>query len=361
MNNPILKKNNIKPKKMENQTSQNEKDSKKTESKIKKKIKEIQILNPYDTETIERKSKSNMAKKLNGHVPKNTNQFLHLITKDSSIGLGGMKWVYKLRDYKVEDETKNKNEEEKNQKKIKTTTNFKPPSFFEDDQERYKNRNKQQKRPFSTTNNFYTISHLTFSPSGVGTINQTQFNYSSTLREIKPVKDIFINKNIWQDLPYKLKESEISSFLLPILQSSKDQYKKIEKYIYKPYETHFDKIDYDNGKIYKKTLVKRNGKSFDGVGIHLSTRPYSSVYQEPNIFPYKNLFDKHTNSTCLFELGLRTYGNVGRNREKRITKDQFEKIKEESIKKKQLEAKKYKKNIQMKLANVFGEKVKKKE
>ena len=60
-----------------------------------------------------------MAKKLNGHVPKNTNQFLHLITKDSSIGLGGMKWVYKLRDYKVEDETKNKNEEEKNQKKLK--------------------------------------------------------------------------------------------------------------------------------------------------------------------------------------------------------------------------------------------------
>ena len=61
------------------------------------------------------------------------------MSKDSTIGLGGIKWAYKLRDYKYEDKSKKKdkdNEEEKNEKPIKTTTHFKVPSFFEDDQER---------------------------------------------------------------------------------------------------------------------------------------------------------------------------------------------------------------------------------
>ena len=51
------------------------------------------------------------------------------MSKDSTIGLGGIKWAYKLRDYKYEDKSKKKDkkeEEEKNERPIKTTTNFKP-------------------------------------------------------------------------------------------------------------------------------------------------------------------------------------------------------------------------------------------
>ena len=337
--------------------------TKKPETAKKLKVKDLTIQNPYDTETIERKTKSNMAKKLIGHAPKNANQFLHLMSKDSTIGLGGIKWAYKLRDYKYEDKSKKKdkdNEEEKNEKPIKTTTHFKVPSFFEDDQERYKNRNRRNKRPFSTNNNFSTVCHLTLNPLG-GTVRQDEFNYSITLRENKPPKDTFINKNLWKDLPYKLPEGQFPSFLSPNLERSKEQLKKIDKYLYKPYNTQFTQIDYDNGKIYKKTMVKNKDKSYGGIGEHLSMRPYSSVYQDVNIFPNINLLDAHTNSMCLFELGLRCYSPITRHREKRITKDQFEKEKEERIKKKQMEARKYKKNMQIKLAHVFGEKVKKKE
>ena len=61
--------------------------TKKPETAKKLKVKDLTIQNPYDTETIERKTKSNMAKKLSGHSPKNANQFLHLMSKDSTIGL----------------------------------------------------------------------------------------------------------------------------------------------------------------------------------------------------------------------------------------------------------------------------------
>lgn len=287
----------------------------------------ITITDPYDTLPDENGKKST--------VPKNINEYKHLMSENNLLGYGELKWTLGLRT-----NPNYYNDKNKKRKPQQTTVLFHPPSFYDEDLSKFKAKNKI--RPFSSTiNNFSKISHLTKTHNGES-VNGAQFNFETTLRNFKPRNGDFYNKNEWNDVPYTSRITDEVKFPPPFTQYSLETMKKIDKFTSRPFSVKYEKTTVGNDTIKRKKLFQDNTVTLGTFGEHKSLRPYSSKYQDANTFRNHELLGKHTNSQCLFELCLRVNGDIERTKIKRKKKEEMEKEKEERIKKNHIEYQKLK-------------------
>ena len=283
------------------------------------KKKKIYEFNPYETDQLP----ENKNKKYN--FPKNQNNYIQILSnKDAS--LGDLKWCLKLRNY-----FDNKNiKKDDDEGRIKTK-NFKSPSFYDADLEKYKKRNKTneiKKRPLtSKISNYNYVNHL-LTNRFAGTPNGDIFNFETNLRQYNNDnnQDLLKSEKNWKDLPYKFLEKQYPIFLPPTTDNDKLNWKKIEKYTYKPCMTEYKKVLVGKDEILQKKYVKvNNGISYGNIGEHLAYEPYSDVFQDINTSKNKHILTYHGNSLCHFELGLRLYGPIIRKKIRRKGKENFNK------------------------------------
>ena len=108
---------------------------------------------------------------------------------------------------------KKQNEEIKLEREgIKLTETFNPPDFYEDDLKKYKNKIKKTEKSLSLklNPNFNKIRHLIYRNKGDFS-NESQFNFATTLRNIKPLKE---NNKEFRILPSIDKSNKINKFFL---------------------------------------------------------------------------------------------------------------------------------------------------
>ena len=282
------------------------------------KKKKIYDFEPYETDQLP----ENKNKKYS--FSKNQNQYVQILSnKDAT--LGDLKWCLKLRNY-----FDNKNiKKDDDEGRIKTK-NFKSPSFYDADLEKYKKRNKTneiKKRPLtSKISNYNYVNHL-LTNRFAGSPNGDIFNFETNLRQYNDNnQDILKSEKNWKDLPYKFLEKQYPIFLPPTTDNDKLNWKKIEKYTYKPCMTEYKKVLVGKDEILQKKYVKvNNGISYGNIGEHLAYEPYSDVFQDINTSKNKHILTYHGNSLCHFELGLRLYGPIIRKKIRRKGKENFNK------------------------------------
>jgi hypothetical protein len=282
------------------------------------KKKKIYDFEPYETDQIP----ENKNKKYS--FSKNQNQYVQILSnKDAT--LGDLKWCLKLRNY-----FDNKNiKKDDDEGRIKTK-NFKSPSFYDADLEKYKKRNKTneiKKRPLtSKISNYNYVNHL-LTNRFAGSPNGDIFNFETNLRQYNDNnQDILKSEKNWKDLPYKFLEKQYPIFLPPTTDNDKLNWKKIEKYTYKPCMTEYKKVLVGKDEILQKKYVKvNNGISYGNIGEHLAYGPYTDVFQDINSSKNKHILTHHGNSLCHFELGLRLYGPIIRKKIRRKGKENFNK------------------------------------
>ena len=282
------------------------------------KKKKIYDFEPYETDQLP----ENKNKKYS--FSKNQNQYVQILSnKDAT--LGDLKWCLKLRNY-----FDNKNiKKDDDEGRIKTK-NFKSPSFYDADLEKYKKRNKTneiKKRPLtSKISNYNYVNHL-LTNRFAGSPNGDIVNFETNLRQYNDNnQDILKSEKNWKDLPYKFLEKQYPIFLPPTTDNDKLNWKKIEKYTYKPCMTEYKKVLVGKDEILQKKYVKvNNGISYGNIGEHLAYGPYTDVFQDINSSKNKHILTHHGNSLCHFELGLRLYGPIIRKKIRRKGKENFNK------------------------------------
>ena len=160
-----------------------------------------------------------------------------------------------------------------------------------------------------------------------GTPNGDIFNFETNLRQYNDNnQDILKSEKNWKDLPYKFLEKQYPIFLPPTTDNDKLNWKKIEKYTYKPCMTEYKKVLVGKDEILQKKYVKvNNGISYGNIGEHLAYGPYTDVFQDINSSKNKHILTHHGNSLCHFELGLRLYGPIIRKKIRRKGKENFNK------------------------------------
>ena len=266
---------------------------------------------------------------INSLLPTNINLYHHLIC-DRNFGIfGNLNWALRLRDYnhkgvndtKVIDykdyyyrENNDKDDTKKERiqfkhEKIKLTDNFNPPSYYEEDLNKYKKRRQIEKRSLITelNPNYNRIRHLLFGNNN-GNVNYSQFNFESTLRNIKYDKTKENKK--WQVLPVVNKSNKkITKFLDPITPMGIQNLRKIEKYLPKNYEYNLKDLVYGNDKIKKKIIFNNRNYTISGAGETLGDEKYDNKFGDNNMFANLGILTTATNQQCKFELGLRQYGS----------------------------------------------------
>ena len=158
--------------------------------------------------------------------------------------------------------------------------------------------------------NPFELNHLV--ANNPKTINSSQLNFETTLRKFKKPKGttIFKAKNKWKDLEYKPKDI-LNTFLPPITNKDKEHFEKISKFLIRPYEKTFEKIDYEGAKIIKKKMKINKNVTEGWMGEHLEREKYNIKYATKNVQSFKHLLAYHGNSLSHFEVGLRSFkGNV---------------------------------------------------
>ena len=257
----------------------------------------------------------------NSLLPTNINSYQHLIHGTNFGIYENLNWALRLRDYnhkgmynKVIDYKdyyyrENAKTSEIKQEKIQLTQDFNPPSYYEEDLNKYKRRIKTASKPLITqlNPNFNKIKHLLFGNNN-GKVNNSQFHFETTLRNLKYEKNDRNNENKkWQILPIVKTDKCMTRFLSPVTPKGIDHLKNIEKYMPKKYEYTF-KDDYvGNDKIKKKVIYANKKYTFSGIGETLGDEKYNNHFWDNNMFANKKILDTESNPQCKFELGLRHY------------------------------------------------------
>ena len=197
-----------------------------------------------NTKTLTNQQKTQIKNIIKNNIPKNINEYKHLF--NSFFNLSNLDWTLDLRDFS---KTKKKFID------IKNLTHINVPSFYDTDYQKYFNKTHlkttNSQEPFLHEKNPFELNHLV--ANNPKTINSSQLNFETTLRKFKKPKGttIFKAKNKWKDLEYKPKDI-LNTFLPPITNKDKEHFEKISKFLIRPYEKTFEKIDYEGAKIIKK-------------------------------------------------------------------------------------------------------------
>ena len=256
-----------------------------------------------NTKTLTNQQKTQTKNIIKNNIPKNINEYKHLF--NSFFNLSNLDWTLDLRDFS---KTKKKFID------IKNLTHINVPSFYETDYQKYFNKTHlkttNSQEPFLHEKNPFELNHLV--ANNPKTINSSQLNFETTLRKFKKPKGttIFKAKNKWKDLEYKPKEI-LHTFLPPITNKDKEHFEKISKFLIRPYEKTFEKIDYEGAKIIKKKMKVNKNVTEGWMGEHLEREKYNIKYATKNVQSFKHLLAYHGNSLSHFEVGLRSFkGNV---------------------------------------------------
>ena len=256
-----------------------------------------------NTKTLTNQQKTQTKNIIKNNIPKNINEYKHLF--NSFFNLSNLDWTLDLRDFS---KTKKKFID------IKNLTHINVPSFYETDYQKYFNKTHlkttNSQEPFLHEKNPFELNHLV--ANNPKTINSSQLNFETTLRKFKKPKGttIFKAKNKWKDLEYKPKDI-LNTFLPPITNKDKEHFEKISKFLIRPYEKTFEKIDYEGAKIIKKKMKINKNVTEGWMGEHLEREKYNIKYATKNVQSFKHLLAYHGNSLSHFEVGLRSFkGNV---------------------------------------------------
>jgi hypothetical protein len=256
-----------------------------------------------NTKTLTNQQKTQTKNIIKNNIPKNINEYKHLF--NSFFNLSNLDWTLDLRDFS---KTKKKFID------IKNLTHINVPSFYETDYQKYFNKTHlkttNSQEPFLHEKNPFELNHLV--ANNPKTINSSQLNFETTLRKFKKPKGttIFKAKNKWKDLEYKPKDI-LNTFLPPITNKDKEHFEKISKFLIRPYEKTFEKIDYEGAKIIKKKMKVNKNVTEGWMGEHLEREKYNIKYATKNVQSFKHLLAYHGNSLSHFEVGLRSFkGNV---------------------------------------------------
>ena len=256
-----------------------------------------------NTKTLTNQQKTQQKNIIKNNIPKNINEYKHLF--NSFFNLSNLDWTLDLRDFS---KTKKKFID------IKNLTHINVPSFYDTDYQKYFNKTHlkttNSQEPFLHEKNPFELNHLV--ANNPKTINSSQLNFETTLRKFKKPKGttIFKAKNKWKDLEYKPKEI-LHTFLPPITNKDKEHFEKISKFLIRPYEKTFEKIDYEGAKIIKKKMKINKNVTEGWMGEHLEREKYNIKYATKNVQSFKHLLAYHGNSLSHFEVGLRSFkGNV---------------------------------------------------
>ena len=256
-----------------------------------------------NTKTLTNQQKTQTKNIIKNNIPKNINEYKHLF--NSFFNLSNLDWTLDLRDFS---KTKKKFID------IRNLTHINVPSFYETDYQKYFNKTHlkttNSQEPFLHEKNPFELNHLV--ANNPKTINSSQLNFETTLRKFKKPKGttIFKAKNKWKDLEYKPKDI-LNTFLPPITNKDKEHFEKISKFLIRPYEKTFEKIDYEGAKIIKKKMKINKNVTEGWMGEHLEREKYNIKYATKNLQSFKHLLAYHGNSLSHFEVGLRSFkGNV---------------------------------------------------
>jgi hypothetical protein len=256
-----------------------------------------------NTKTLTNQQKTQTKNIIKNNIPKNINEYKHLF--NSFFNLSNLDWTLDLRDFS---KTKKKFID------IKNLTHINVPSFYDTDYQKYFNKTHlkttNSQEPFLHEKNPFELNHLV--ANNPKTINLSQLNFETTLRKFKKPKGttIFKAKNKWKDLEYKPKDI-LNTFLPPITNKDKEHFEKISKFLIRPYEKTFEKIDYEGAKIIKKKMKINKNVTEGWMGEHLEREKYNIKYATKNVQSFKHLLAYHGNSLSHFEVGLRSFkGNV---------------------------------------------------
>ena len=278
------------------------------------------IVSLHNTPRKEQKINKQIPLAINSLLPTNINSYQHLI-RGTNFGIyNNLNWTLRLRDYSHKGLNNAKVIDYKDyyyrehvetnkikQEKIKLTENFNPPSYYEEDFKKYKKRMQKENRPLieQMNPNFYKIRHLLFG-NNKGKVNYSQFNFETTLRNLKSNK---INENKkWEVLPMVKSNKYMTTFLAPITLKGIQNLKNIEKYLSKKYEYNIKDDIFGNDKIKKKIIYCNKNITISGIGETLGDEKYNNNFGEKNVLANKKILEVESNPICKFEFSLRKYG-----------------------------------------------------
>ena len=247
---------------------------------------------------------------------RNINYYQQCYTEYTNSHNGNLSWATKLREtIRILNESPNQKKTRKNKAKylskerpkgISLTENFKEPQFYLEDLEKYKLKIKKEKRPLSSklNPNFNNIKHLFINKNG-----GRSKEFASSLRNYNNSPKNAGKQNIaWKNCYTCLKENKyLTKFLLPRTPSGRENLRKLEKKIYRPYNIFYKDIVLGDDSIKQKVMAPDKNYTYGGIGGHLNMINYNTRYRIKNSSYAENIFKKGTNSQCLFELGLRNY------------------------------------------------------
>ena len=269
--------------------------------------------NNHKEKEIKIKITNNKIKNLTLSHNRNINDYQQFCTELTSTHIGNLSWATKLREtLKIFNQSQNhkkimrengKHIPNEKPKGLSLTENFKEPQFYMEDLEKYKLKIKEEKRPLSSilNPNFNNIRHLFINKNG-----GCSKEFASSLRNYKSPKNE--QKIKWKNYYSAYKENKnVVKFLLPRTPGGKENLRKMEKKIYKPYNVLYKDIVFGNDSIKQKVMTPEKNYIYSGIGEHLNMVNYNTRYRVKNLSYAENILKSGTNSQCLFELGLRNY------------------------------------------------------
>ena len=143
--------------------------------------------------------------------------------------------------------------------------------------------------------------------------NESQFHFATTLRNIKPLKEINNKNKKFEVLPFVEKNNNINKYLIakflaPCTEYGIQNLKKIKKYISKKYKYKYEQELVGGQKIFKKIFSEDNKYTLSGIGETLGDIKYDNNFTDNNIFYNRQILKTESNPFCKFELSLRAYG-----------------------------------------------------
>ena len=249
--------------------------------------------------------KNNLLKNFGFNVPKNVNEYRHIIEIRSTQG-SDVEYMLGLRHY---------NKINRIEKNISTNA----PSFYERDLEKYRKKNilKYFDRQLLKTN-IATFEHILDHPAGLPA-NNIIFRYETTIRNEKEDEKKnnknkrFFNPNPWNSTSFPHTKNLFDTFLPPILPNSKNIFDKIKDRCGRPIIQINGKYDLNGEKLRQRKFELSNNVTLRSPSEHLPSSRYNNDFGTRNMGEISYLLNyDNINSTSLWGTNLRDYKKVGK-------------------------------------------------
>jgi hypothetical protein len=254
--------------------------------------------------------KNNLLKNFGFNVPKNVNEYRHIIEIRSTQG-SDVEYMLGLRHY---------NKINRIEKNISTNA----PSFYERDLEKYRKKNilKYFDRQLLKTN-IATFEHILDHPAGLPA-NNIIFRYETTIRNEKEDEKKnnknkrFFNPNPWNSTSFPHTKNLFDTFLPPILPNSKNIFDKIKDRCGRPIIQINGKYDLNGEKLRQRKFELSNNVTLRSPSEHLPSSRYNNDFGTRNMGEISYLLNyDNINSTSLWGTNLRDYKKVGKKENKK--------------------------------------------